>query len=334
MKKFYLWFVAVAAIFFVLGGCASSTSTANTQTPLKDTDAASEDVQIRIGALKGPTSIGLVKLIHEQDNSPYSFTMETQADVLISGIASGDLDIALIPANVASVLYKKTGSGIAVIDINTLGVLYMVSGNKDISTIEDLAGKTVYTTGAGTTPEYVLRYLLSAKGLSDSVNIEFKSEATEVAAQLSADPSCVGMLPQPFVTAALAQNDQLSIVLDMTKEWDALERGSRLVTGVTVVRKAFLEEHKEAVTKFLTEHKEAVDFVITDTATAAEYTVNAGIIEKAPVAEKAIPFCNIVCISGTEMKDALSGYLKVLYDQDPASVGGEMPSDDFYWMGE
>ena len=333
MKRLVVFFVAVTAMLFVLGGCTSAAPD-NTQAAPEKTDAASEDTQVRIGALKGPTSIGLVSLIHDQDNTPYSFTMETQADVLIAGIASGDLDIALIPANVASVLYKKTSGGIAVIDINTLGVLYMVSGNKDITSLEDLAGTTVYTTGAGTTPEYVLRYLLTAKGLSDSVSIEFKSEAAEVAAQLAADPSCVGMLQQPFVTAALAQNDQLSIVMDMTKEWDALNNGSRLVTGVTVVRKAFLDDHKEAVLKFLADHAESVDFVNTDTETAAEYTVEAGIIEKAPVAQKAIPFCNIVCISGSEMKDALSGYLKILFDQDPASVGGELPSDDFYGIFE
>lgn len=321
MKKKLKYFIVAAVMLFVLGGCAQAAPVQN-------------DTQVRVGSLKGPTSIGLVKLIHEQENNPYTFTMETQADVIIAGMASGDLDIALIPANVASVLYKKTNGGIEVIDINTLGVLYMVSGNADIASLEDLAGKTVYTTGAGSTPEYVLRYLLSEKGLSDSVKIEFKSEAAEVAAQLAADPSCVGMLPQPFVTAALAQNDQLSIVMDMTKEWDALNNGSRLLTGVTVVRKAFLEENKEAVLSFLKDHEDSVDFANTQTETAAEYTAEAGIIEKAPVAQKAIPFCNIVCISGSEMKDALSGYLQVLFEQDPASVGGQLPADDFYGIIE
>ncbi len=334
MKKVIFIFVAAVAMLFVLAGCAGSTVESTQTEPVKDElpDPGSEpdNVTVRVGSLKGPTSIGLVKLFHEQDDHPYSFTMETQADVLIAGMVSGDLDIALIPANVASVLYKKTQGGIAVIDINTLGVLYMVSGDQSISSLEDLAGKTVYTTGAGTTPEYVLRYLLSAKGLGDTVNIEFKSEAAEVAAQLAADPDCIGMLPQPFVTAALAQNDKLSIVMDMTKEWDALDNGSRLLTGVTVVRKAFLDEHKEAVAGFLKDHAESVEFVDSQTETAAEYTAEAGIIEKAPVALKAIPFCNIVCISGEEMKNALSGYLQVLYDQDPASVGGELPADDFY----
>ena len=347
MKKFFIYSIAVTAMLFALGGCGKQpVRTAESSQPAEpvaeetaqeapaeeaETPApAPDDVQVRVGSLKGPTSIGLVKLIHEQENNPYTFTMETQADVIIAGIASGDLDIALIPANVASVLYKKTNGGIVVIDINTLGVLYMVSGDDSISSWDDLTGKTIYTTGAGSTPEYVLRYLLSANGLSDSVKIEFKSEATEVAAQLAADPSCIGMLPQPFVTAALAQNDQLSIVMDMTKEWDALDNGSRLLTGVTVVRKEFLEEHRDAVNRFLSDHAESVAFVNSETETAAEYTAEAGIIEKAPVAQKAIPFCNIVCISGADMKNSLSGYLEILYEQDPASVGGELPADDFY----
>ena len=315
MKRFLGKFIACMAILLLVGGCGG---------PAKD------DTKVRVGALKGPTSIGLVKLIHEQNDSNYEFRMETQADVLISAVASAEVDIALIPANVASVLYKKTNGGIAVIDINTLGVLYMVSGDDSISSFADLEGKTVYTTGAGTTPEYVLRYLLKANGLEDKVSIEFKSEATEVAATLAAEPSAVGMLPQPFVIAALAQNESLSIVLDMTKEWNALNNGSRLLTGVTVVRKEFLKEHEEAVRNFVKDHADSVNYVNSDTETAAQYTVDAGIIEKAPVAQKAIPFCNIVCLTGEEMKSALSGYLQVLYDADPSAVGGAMPADDFY----
>ena len=289
-----------------------------------------DNTQIRVGSLKGPTSIGIIKMIHEKDGGEYNFTIETQADVLLSGLAAGDLDIALIPANVAAVLYNKTSGSISVIDINTLGVLYMVSGDKSITKMSDLEGRTVYTTGAGSTPEYVLRYLLKEYGLTDKVNIEFKSEATEVAALLAQDTSAVGMLPQPFVTAALKQNESLAVVLNMTKEWDSLENGSSLITGVTVVRNEFLKDHPQAVSKFMEDHFDAVSFVNSDIDTAASYVVEAGIIEKEPVAKSAIPNCNIVCISGKEMKFSLSGYLKVLYDQDPASVGGNLPSNDFY----
>ncbi|MCR5789124.1 MAG: ABC transporter substrate-binding protein [Lachnospiraceae bacterium] len=345
-------FKASAAIFmimaFILSGCAYPMIPGGTvpsagnvpgqaEEALLDESPANTgetEAALRIGSLKGPTSIGLVKLLHEAENTPYSFTMETQADVLLAGMVNGDLDIALIPANVASVLYQKTKGAVAVIDINTLGVLYMVSGDETIQSLADLEGKTVYTTGAGTTPEYVLTYLLSENGLLDKVNIEFKSEATEVAALLAGDPEAVGMLPQPFVTAALAQNEKLAVVLDMTEEWNALQNGSSLVTGVTVVRKDVLENSPEAVGQFLKDHAESTAFVNDNTAEAAQYTAEAGIIEKAPVAEKAIPYCNIVCITGEEMKTALSGYLKVLYGQDPAAVGGSLPEDDFYFTDE
>jgi NitT/TauT family transport system substrate-binding protein len=235
---------------------------------------------------------------------------------------------------VASVLYNKTKGEISVIDINTLGVLYMVSGDSSISSMKDLEGRTVYTTGAGSTPEYALRYLLSENGLTDSVTVEFKSEATEVATLLANDPSAVGMLPQPFVTAALAQNNALSVVLDMTKEWKTLDNGSQLVTGVTIVRNEFLNEHPAAVKAFIADHRSDAEFVNSNVETASEYVAEAGIIEKAPVAAKAIPNCNIVCISGTEMKDMLSGYLQALFDQNPASVGGTLPADDFYHIAE
>lgn len=297
-----------------------------------ETSAPAEPVTVRIGALKGPTSIGLAGLIYENEDSTniYEYTMETQADVILAGVIAGDFDIALVPANVASVLYQKTEGQITAVDINTLGVLYMVSGDQSIAGLEDLSGRTVYTTGKGNTPEYVLNYLLEEKGLTGSVNVEFKSEATEVAATLAADPSAVGMLPQPFATVAQVQNESLAVVLDMTGEWDALGNGSQMVTGVTIVRNDFLEAHPDAVDQFLADHEASVNYVNTDTEQAAEYVAEMGIIEKPAVAQKAIPYCNIVCIEGEEMKTALSGYLEVLYAQDPSSVGGALPDDAFY----
>ncbi|MCR5054499.1 MAG: ABC transporter substrate-binding protein [Lachnospiraceae bacterium] len=316
MKKLLKRCIALAAVLVLFTGCGSTAKT--------------DDVNVRVGSLKGPTSIGIIQMIHDEEGSDYTFTMETQADVLLPSIVSGDLDIAMVPANVASVLYNKTEGGISVIDINTLGVLYMVSGDDSIGSMTDLEGRTIYTTGAGTTPEYVLKYLLSENGVLDKVSIEFKSEATEVVAALAQDPSAVGMLPQPFVIAAISQNEALKIVMDMTAEWDAVGNGSSLVTGVTVVRNDFLKEHPDAVKAFVEDHEASTEFVNNDPAAAAEYVVEAGIIEKAPVAEKAIPLCNIVCIKGSEMKDALSGYLNVLYEQDPKTVGGALPGDDFY----
>ena len=267
----------------------------------------------------------------------YTFTMETAADALLPKMIQGELDIALVPANVASVLYNKTEGGITVIDINTLGVLYMVSGDDTLTDINSLKGKTIYLTGKGTSPDYVLHYILTQNGLSEEdVTLEYKSEATEVAAVLANEPESIGLLPQPFVTSACAQNENLKVIFDMTAEWDAVqgESGSRLVTGVTVVRNEFLQENPAAVNKFMEEHKASAEFANTNVEETAELVAAQGIIEKTPVAQKAIPNCNITYIDGEEMKAALSGYLSVLMEQNPESVGGKLPEDDFYYNGK
>ena len=296
-----------------------------------------ESIITRVGSLKGPTTMGLANMIsgeQAKEDSLYSFTMETQADALLGLMVQGELDIALVPANVAAILYKKTEGGISVIDINTLGVLYLVSGDDGISSVEDLAGRTIYLTGKGTTPDYVLRYVLNAYGLTeDDVILEYKSEATEVAAVLANDTGAVGLLPQPFATAACVSNESLSVCLDMTKEWDDISSdGSRLVTGVTIATKDFIENHPDELKAFLNAQKASAEKALSDVSGTAEIIVSLGIVEKAPIAEKALPACNIVFIAGDEMKTALSGYLNALYGFDPEAVGGELPGDDFYYF--
>lgn len=296
---------------------------------------------LRIGSLKGPTSMGLVSLMDKASKDAaegdYEFIMVTDASELVAQMVSGDLDIALVPANMASILYQKTNHGINVLDINTLGVLYVVAADDSIKSITDLKGKTIYMTGKGTTPDYALQYLLAANGLiSDDVTIEYKSEATEVAAVLAQDSNAIGLLPQPFVTVAMAQNENLKMVLDLTKEWDNVqfEKGGSLVTGVTVCRSQLFEDAAaaKAIGTFMKEHKESAEFANANVEETAELVAGAGIIEKAPVAAKAIPYCSITYIDGEEMKEKLYGYLSILYEQDPSSIGGELPDEAFFYL--
>ena len=316
------------------------TESRNEENMAPDAEASgTEEVTVRVGSLKGPTSMGLVYLMEQAEKGEavnhYEFTMAASADELLPAMISGDLDIVLIPANVAGVLYMKTEGGVSVIDINTLGVLYMVSGDSGIKGMDDLKGRTLYLTGKGTTPDYVLQYLLRENGLTtQDVTLEYKSEATEVAAILAKTPDAIGVLPQPFVTAACAQNEELSVVMDLTEQWNAVQKesGSRLVTGVTVVRNSFLEEYQDTVERFMEEHKASAAYANEHVEEAAELVAAAGIIEKAPVAVKAMPACNITYMDGDDMKMALSGYLEVLFGQDAASVGGGLPGDEFYYI--
>lgn len=291
--------------------------------------------EVRVGSLKGPTSMGLVHLMDETENdeeASYTFEMMTASDELTAKFTSGDLDIALVPANMASILYNKTEGNIQVLDINTLGVLYIVTADETITGVADLKGKTVYSTGKGQTPEYVLNYLLDANGISEGdVTVEYKSEATEVVSTLAQDASAVGILPQPFATAACKQNESLKEVCDLTQEWDKTGKGT-LVTGVTIAKKDFIEANPEAIGDFLDEHEASIEFAAENTAETAELVAAAGIVEKAPIAEAAIPKCNLKFLDGEEMKTALSGYLEVLLEQNPESVGGSLPEDDFYYI--
>ena len=306
----------------------TESDTQNTETPV------SEDVTIRVGSLKGPTTMGLVNLMKASEDGSakgtYEFRMETQPDVIAAAFASGELDIALVPANLGATLYKKTEGKTKALYVNTLGVIYCVTGDESIHSIKDLAGKTVLSTGQGATPEYALAYLLQENGITDC-QVEFKSEATEIAALLAEDPMQIAILPQPFVTVAEKQNEALKTAFSLTDEWDALGKDSKFLTGVTIVRSDFLEAHPEAVQTFMEEAKASAEKAVSDVDGTAELVASYGIIEKAPIAKLALPQCNIVFMDGAEMKSALSGYLQTLFDQNPKSVGGAMPGEDFYY---
>lgn len=353
MKKSIFTLMAFAITAVLMSGCSTnppasetvSSSTAATSAAPANPAATSASVTtessdpLRIGSLKGPTSMGLVSLMDQtskgESMGSYEFTMVTAADELLAKMIGKELDIALVPANMASILYQKTEGGVRVIDINTLGVLYVVSSDHTIQSIGDLKGKTVYLTGKGTTPDYVFQYLLDANALTtQDVKLEYKSEAAEVAAILTEQPDAVGLLPQPFVTVACAQNEALSMVLDLTAEWEQIqgENGGSLVTGVTVVRTDLLSEQEDDVLLFMEEHQASAKYVSENVEEAAELVAQAGIIEKAPIAQKAIPYCSITYLDGAQMKTMLQGYLQVLYDQDPKTIGGNLPKDDFYFI--
>ena len=300
--------------------------------------AASAKETVRVGGLKGPTTMGIASLgvpvSDRTENNSYETTMVTAADELMAMVLNEEVDIALLPANVAAILYNKTQGGVKAVDINTLGVLYVTEMGDTIHSVEDLKGKTLYLTGKGTSPDFVIRYLLDQHGLTtEDVKLEYKSEAAEVVSVLAEDEHAVGLLPQPFVTVAQNKIEGLRMALDLTAEWDKLDNGSGLITGVIVARRDVVEANPGAVDSFLQNYAASVEWVNANNADAAQLIAEYGIIEAAPVAEMALPYCNIVCITGSEMKDKLSGYLQVLADAEPSSVGGTLPGDDFYYGG-
>lgn len=289
-----------------------------------------ETVSLNIAALKGPTAMGMVELM-ENSGDNYSFTLEGSPDAIVPLIAKGEVDIAAVPANLLAVLYNNTNN-VKVIAVNTLGVLYLVgNGGEKITSREDVIGKTIYSAGKGSTPQYALESILASLSLVDGkdVFIEWKSEHAECVAALLSDPESIAMLPQPFATSALMQNKDISIVLDLNEIWEELT-GSPLITGCLIARNEVLENHKGAVEAFLREYSESVDWVNSNNAEAAVLIEKYGII-KAAVAEKALPYCNIVCMRGDEMEKALDIYYNSLYTLNPKSVGGSIPGEEIYF---
>ena len=318
MKKFL---AALLLLSMALAGCGAEKQPEAAAAPAGPT---------RVAALKGPTAIGMVKMMDTYKGQPgiYTFDLYTGADEIVPLLVKGEADIALVPANVAATLYQKTEGQVRVIGVNTLSVLEFVTADTAVQSVAGLKGKKVYMTGKGTTPEYALRYVLEKNGLSmDDMQIDFKSEASEVVAALTQDASAVGLLPQPFATVATTQNDTLQIVMHLGDEWDKVAQdGSHLVTGVTVSRMGF---EPMAMDAFLNDHAESAQFVKGHPDEAAPLVEESGIV-KAPVAQKAIPNCGIVSLKGEEMKQALQGYLEALYEMSPEAVGGALPDDNFY----
>ena len=298
---------------------------------------AEEPVTTRVAALKGPTAMGMVKLMSDDPQSAegplYAFTLAGAADEVTPSLIKGELDMACVPANLASVLYNKTEGEIITLAVNTLGVLYIVENGNAVNSMADLAGKTIVAAGKGSTPEYALRYLLTENGIDPDtdVTIDWKSEHAECVAALASGAATIALLPQPFVTVAQTKIEGLRMALDLTAEWDALDNGSGMITGVVVARKSFVEEHPAAVAAFLEDYAASVEWVNGNNADAAQLISQFGIIEAAPVAQKALPYCNIVCITGDELAEKLSGYLEVLFEAEPTAVGGKLPGDDFYY---
>ncbi len=298
-----------------------------------------ESVNIRLGGLKGPTSMGMAKLLDDAENgrtaNTYTFTMAPSAGELTPQLIKGELDILAVPVNVASILYNQTEGAVQLVAASTLGVLYITEkGGETVTDVRSLAGKTLYATGKGATPEYALTYLLAQNGLTlgEDVTVEWKSEPSEIVALMAQEEHAIAMLPQPFVTVAQGKLEGLRVALDLSAQWDALGLDSRLITAGLLVRKAFADEHPEAVAKFLEEYAASTDYANSNPAETAALVEKLGIVNAA-VAEKALPKCNLVCITGAEMKTAVSGYLQTLYDLKPDAVGGAMPGDGFYWLG-
>ena len=328
MKKI----VSLLLVFAIVFAFAACNTTNNEEEPT--TEAPYQSITMRIAGLSGPTGIGMVNLMQSKDNqtakNDYQFSVVSDPTEIVSGMTNNSYDIAACPINLAATLYNKLEGNIQVLAVNTKGVLYILENGNTINSLSDLAGKKLYATGQGSTPEYILNYLLEQSGVADKVTVEYVTSHDELATLAASGKATISMLPEPKVTAALTKNADLRIALNLTEEFEKIS-GKTLIQGVIIAKKDFVEANKAAIDMFLTEYEASINAVNTDIETAASLCEQYGIIPKAAVAKKAIPNCNIAYIDGADMKASVSANLQIFFDANPKSVGGKLPGEDFYY---
>lgn len=345
MKKITAFLLALI-MALTLTACAK-TELPDSDTPINNVEADStddtsaEDIKhadkIRVYALKGPTGMGMSKLMDDAANGNtelnYEFTVAGSPDEVKSEIITGNFDIAAVPSNLAAVLYTKCPDTVRIAAVNTLGVLYILENGNTINSIEDLNGKTIYATGQASTPEYALNYILDAFDIDCTV--EYYTEHAELATKMIAGENDIGMLPVPNATTVLMKSDA-RIALDLTELWQqavAIKgEASELCQGCIVINQKFADEYPEDVAAFLADYEASVKYVNENPDEASVMIEKQGIIPAAAIAKAAIPNANIVYIDGDEMKESLSGFFAVLHSFAPASVGGSIPNDNIYFI--
>lgn len=328
MKKRLFLIITVLVMALSLVSC-------NEKAPAYDAEK-----EISVMVLNGTTGFGAAKLIDDSKNGTaalnYKFSVESDASAVNAALINGSVDIAALPTNAAAVVYNKTQGGVKVAAVNTLGVLYVVENGDTVKSFSDLKGKTLYVPGQGSNPEYITAYLCEKNGLKvgEDITLDFTYNApADLRTAVASGKVELAVLPEPMVTIAKSANDKLNTALDLTAEWDKVAQKDSLMQGCIVVSKKFAEENPNELNKFLEEYSASVTFVNENPKEASEMIAEHGIFEKAAVAQKAIPGCNLCYISGDSMKKSLSTFFNIMFDADSKSVGGAVPSDDIYYLG-
>lgn len=328
MKK-AVWIVIAAMLLTMLAACGTSGKGGN-----DDKADPVEKTKVNVVAIAGPTGVGLANLWAESDadktDNDYNFTLVTDPQQAVAAIMNGSADIAAVPTNLAAVLYQKTSEKVQVLAGNTGGVLYVIENGNTIQSMADLKGKTVYSTGQGANPEYIMQYLLEENELTDEVKMEFLAENTEMATLLVNGTAKVALVPEPLATTVLAKNKDLRVALSINDEWNAVA-DENLLMGCVIARTEFIEQNPKAVELFLDEYKDSIDAATADVEKTAGYCETYKIIASAAIAKQAIPRCELTFVTGADLKAKLVGFYEVFFAVKPQALGGKMPADGFYY---
>lgn len=351
MKKRMIALILTLVMGLGLAACGESQGAENTPSPTPTAQATPTPdptptpelgpESINFAVLSGPTGVGAAKLLSDNEKgesaNKYNVTVAADNSEIAAKLINGELDIACMASNVAANLYNKSGGKVQALCLSTLGVLYILErGEGTVASMAELKGKTIYATGQGANPEFVLNYLLKQNGLDPEQDVEIVwKTAQEVQAAMLGGEAEFAMLPVPAATAvqvqAKAKGAQVAAVLDLTEEWNMVSSDSVLTMTTVVARTEFVQQYPQTVEKFLSEYAASIDYVNNNVEQAAGMVVQFGIVPAEPIAKLAIPDCNLVYVDKEEMQKQIEGYYKVLFEADPTSVGGAVPDSGFYY---
>ena len=295
------------------------------------------NLEIKVYALNGTTALGMAQLMSRQKAGTtgmnYNISTHAAADAITGAIISGECAIAALPTNVAVKLYHKSSGKLQLLALNTLGVLYLLTPDgENVTSLDQLSGKTIYLPGAGSNPEYITSALLSSAGVKANLDTTSFPSPDALVAAVAAGQAQYAVLPEPKVSAATAQNSSIKVALDLTAEWEKLNGEGTLVQGCLVVNTAFAKAHPTEIARFLSDYEQSVNFIKEGSDEAISMIVDAKIIPAAPIAKKALPKCNICFIAGSDMKPLMNTFCEKIFAADNSSIG-KMPDDGFYYVG-
>lgn len=295
---------------------------------------------VRIGVLAGPSGLGLAKLISDPpalaEGISCTFEVAGSVDALLPKLVNGDLDIGILPPNVAAKLYNVNPSSVVAAAVVGNGMVSLVTRDSTIRSITDLRGKTVSVAGQGATPEYVMRALLASSGMpADSVTLDFSIPTPNIAAALVSDKIEYALLPEPFATVAVMNGKAGAApvykALSMRQIWSDSGLGDDFPMTLCVAASKFSREYPELTRSFLELYRDSIAWTVENPAEAGTLAEGAGLGLKAAIASNAIPACNFIFVNAADGKAGIESLLSAFLNFSPASVGGKLPDEGFYF---
>ena len=335
MKKLLIILLVLslcAMTVFSFAACSEKTTTTN---------------EITIAVPDGGPALGMSYLMKNYatiGNTQVTYKIVDGANGIKSAVMSGEADVAIMPTNMAAILYNN-GIEIQVVGTNSYGLLYMLSNTVAPAdfTLDSLKGQVLHTVGQGGTPEIVLKKVLEGAGIeyveddtavTGKVAIKYHAEGTTIIGGLKQGTIHFAVLGEPAVSTAIQKvGGNLNIVCDLQEKWKTAANTEASYPQTSLVAKKSLIASDPTLIKLIAQYT-------VDCAHALETEDAAPYIAELKAREATVPDTfgaagvartNITPAFGDTAKADIVAYFNILKDFKPQLIGGKLPDDGFYY---